>query len=213
MWAIVPAHNEDPTVGDVVSTLVAADVFEGVLVVDDGSSDRTGEVAENAGATVLRLEKNRGKGGAMLAAYKSLPVENTDDRVAFFDADLTSLTTEQVRHFAYVSSFGYDMVSLTQPRWIPLGYLTGERILRRWVLDALPLDCWNGYSIETAMNWTIAQHGGKSVRLPGVDRRSRLDKIGVVAGLRGHVRTIQQILQTRRALARTGGASCRPLRA
>ncbi len=208
MWAIVPAHNEEQTVGDVVRVLIGASAFDGVLVVDDGSSDTTTQMAEQAGASVLRLPKNRGKGGAMLAAYQQLPVDESDDRVAFFDADLTRLTTAQVRHFAHVSTAGYDMISLTQPRWVPIGYLTGERILRRWVLDALPLDCWNGYSIETAMNWVIAQHGGKSVRLPGVDRRSRLDKVGVVAGLRGHVRTIQQILRTRRALQQSGGTSC-----
>jgi len=80
--------------------------------------------------------------------------------------------------------------------------------VRRWVLDALPLDCWNGYSIETAMNYVIATRGGKSVRLPGVHHRSRLRKLGVVRGLQGHIQTIQQILNTRRALTRSGGRSC-----
>ncbi len=66
--AIVPAHNEAGRIGAVV-TAVAAQGLP-VLVVDDGSVDDTGAEAAAAGAQVLRLEPNRGKGGALKAGFR-----------------------------------------------------------------------------------------------------------------------------------------------
>jgi len=60
--AIVPAHNEAGRVGQVVRALRAARCFRSVTVVDDGSTDSTAVEAKNAGARVLSLKPNRGKG-------------------------------------------------------------------------------------------------------------------------------------------------------
>jgi len=66
--AIVPAHDEAPRVGGVVRGLVAQGLS--VLVVDDGSTDGTGQVAQEAGAQVLRLKPNQGKGAALKAGFR-----------------------------------------------------------------------------------------------------------------------------------------------
>ncbi|HVW30504.1 MAG TPA: glycosyltransferase family 2 protein [Minicystis sp.] len=67
--AIVPAYDAAPSVGAVVAGLVAAFAaipsFRGVIVVDDGSSDSTSDVAASAGAVVVRHRRNRGKGAAL----------------------------------------------------------------------------------------------------------------------------------------------------
>ena len=75
MLAIVPALDEQATVGDVVATIRArlagvADVDVDVLVVDDGSSDRTAEVARNAGAIVVRHPFNLGVGAALRTGFR-----------------------------------------------------------------------------------------------------------------------------------------------
>lgn len=66
--ALVPAHDEESRIGPVVRTLVAQGLP--VLVVDDGSSDNTAEEARTAGARVLSLRPNRGKGAALKAGFR-----------------------------------------------------------------------------------------------------------------------------------------------
>ncbi|WP_337005909.1 MULTISPECIES: glycosyltransferase family 2 protein [unclassified Microbacterium] len=66
---IVPAWNEEKNVGHTVSEILAADDRYDVIVVDDGSTDATVEVAKGAGATVLPLPFNLGVGGAMKTGY------------------------------------------------------------------------------------------------------------------------------------------------
>ena len=60
--AAIPCYNEELTIG---SVMLKAGKYAGeVLVVDDGSSDATTEIAKAAGAQVIRHDKNKGKGGA-----------------------------------------------------------------------------------------------------------------------------------------------------
>lgn len=63
VWVVVPASNEARVIGSVVSAIREAG-FSHVLVVDDGSGDRTGERAAAAGAVVVTHRLNRGKGAA-----------------------------------------------------------------------------------------------------------------------------------------------------
>jgi glycosyltransferase involved in cell wall biosynthesis len=63
--AIVPAYNEEATVASVIREIRASNQGFEVLVVDDGSADRTGDVAAAEGARVIRLPYNLGIGGAV----------------------------------------------------------------------------------------------------------------------------------------------------
>ena len=64
--ALIPAHDEAPRIGPVVR---AATKHLPVLVVDDGSSDATADVAAIAGASVLSQYPNQGKGAALRAGF------------------------------------------------------------------------------------------------------------------------------------------------
>jgi glycosyltransferase involved in cell wall biosynthesis len=68
--AIVPAYNEEQNIGRVVGELRAFDPGLEIVVVSDGSTDRTAENAEAAGARVLRLPYNLGIGGAVQTGFK-----------------------------------------------------------------------------------------------------------------------------------------------
>ncbi len=217
MYAIVPAYNESATVGLIVGVLRASGVFRDVVVVDDGSTDDTASVASRAGAAVVSPSRNLGKGGAMLFAYEAVRAVDDDDRVAFFDADLVDLQPSHVRRMAKASALGYDQVAglcdrgaLVNSLHVFSDLITGQRILRRWVLDDLPTTCWQGYSIETAINDVIERNAGKTVVvvLDGVSCRTKLAKTGMLSGALGHREMFRQIARTKRALALTGGLSC-----
>jgi len=62
--AVIPAYQAERTIAAVVSELAQSDSLR-VVVVDDGSLDRTAEIAEAAGALVVQHAKNRGKGAAL----------------------------------------------------------------------------------------------------------------------------------------------------
>lgn len=82
--ALVPAYGAEATVGAVVRGLCRH--VPKVLVVDDGSADRTADAARAAGAEVLRLESNGGKGSALRAGLGRI-LESGATHVAFVDAD------------------------------------------------------------------------------------------------------------------------------
>jgi len=68
--AIVPALNEEETVGRVIDEIRSFDSGFDIVVVDDGSTDRTAGVAADRGAHVVRLPFNLGIGGAMQTGYR-----------------------------------------------------------------------------------------------------------------------------------------------
>jgi glycosyltransferase involved in cell wall biosynthesis len=68
--AIVPAFNEEHTVARVIDEIRAFDPGFAIVVVDDGSTDRTAVVAERLGVQVLRLPFNLGIGGAVQTGYQ-----------------------------------------------------------------------------------------------------------------------------------------------
>jgi glycosyltransferase involved in cell wall biosynthesis len=68
--AVVPAFNEEHSVGRTIHELLEAQPDLDVLVVDDGSWDRTAQAARDAGARVCQLPFNLGVGGAMRTGYR-----------------------------------------------------------------------------------------------------------------------------------------------
>jgi glycosyltransferase involved in cell wall biosynthesis len=82
--AIIPAKDEAHNIKDViVKTKKYVDL---VLVIDDGSSDNTKEVAESLGAVVIRNEVNLGKADALKIGFK-YAIEHNFDTIALLDAD------------------------------------------------------------------------------------------------------------------------------
>jgi glycosyltransferase involved in cell wall biosynthesis len=84
--AVVPAYNESATILDVLRRMREEAPDYDVLVVDDGSTDRTAELAESAGAEVLRLPFNLGIGGAVQAGFV-FASENGYDYMVQVDGD------------------------------------------------------------------------------------------------------------------------------
>ena len=105
--AIIPALNAERTLPRVVEE--ARKQIEPVVVIDDGSSDRTGEVARAAGAIVLRHDVNRGKGAALKTGF-AWALENGYDGVITLDADGQHLPSEIPKFLREHESSGADLI-------------------------------------------------------------------------------------------------------
>jgi len=86
IFVVVPAYNEEKTIGKLIKKLNVAH-YKNIIVVDDGSGDCTYQIAQKAGAMVLRLPFNRGAGGALRTGF-SLALEQGAKAVVMMDADL-----------------------------------------------------------------------------------------------------------------------------
>lgn len=91
--AVLPAYNEEIRIVDTLRAVKGLNLIDEIIVVNDGSNDRTAERVREAGVTLIDLPTNMGKGGAMNAA---LPYINSDI-VIFLDADLGSSAKEAIK--------------------------------------------------------------------------------------------------------------------
>jgi glycosyltransferase involved in cell wall biosynthesis len=89
---IIPALNEEPAIGLTLERVPRA-LYTQIIVADNGSRDRTAEIAREAGAKVVS-EPERGYGSACLRALASLPPDT--DTVVFMDADSSDNPREAV---------------------------------------------------------------------------------------------------------------------
>jgi glycosyltransferase involved in cell wall biosynthesis len=190
--AVIPARNESTTVADVVAAALGSRFVRDVVVVDDGSTDGTAERALAAGAKVVRRETAGGAGSKAKAMEAGVAATDAD-ALLFCDADCLHLTAAHLDDICRPFVEGRAEMSLG---WFDYGFLnplvlrlpptTGERVIPRWVWDAVPAEKRQGYSIEIMINEVIAEHHlATSARiLAGVTHRTKRDKLGLRQGYR-----------------------------
>lgn len=205
--AIVSAWNEGETIGNVVRELHDSGVFR-VTVVDDGSTDDTVAQAISAGARVIQHPTNQGKAAAMRTGLRA----TTSDPVGFFDADLRGFYSRHAVRFYRLAGTGYDMVcGLREGARLPglLGPLiTGERVVRRWVMRDVPETCMSGYLIETGMNHAASRGRTCVFHMDGVTIKHSLEKFGLLGSLQKEWKMFRGIARASDALLECG--SCDP---
>ena len=194
---IVPAYDEASTIAEVLAPVLAcADggsderIFDEVMVVSDGSTDGTAEIARGLGASVIELSANAGKAAALVHGV----AQTTADVVLFLDGDLTGFDARMFRRLvrpvvagraAMVVGIRYRGELLTGIHTRQHGpLLSGVRCLRRQVFEAVPEDFVRGFRIETALNWTCRRLGGVLLTTPlhGIRHRIKERKRGVLRG-------------------------------
>jgi len=133
--ALIPAHNEAERIAATVVARRAVDGISRVVVIDDGSSDTTAEIARQAGAEVLRLERNLGKGGAMQAGLEL--VRNDVEVVVLLDADLGDTASEGGAILRPVLAGDADMTIAVLSRPLNSGGFGLVKGLARWGISRL----------------------------------------------------------------------------
>jgi glycosyltransferase involved in cell wall biosynthesis len=198
---LVPAFNEAGTIAAVVTCALQSELGV-VLVVDDGSTDGTAEAASAAGARVLRLPHNLGKGGAVAAAAAAVDA----DVVVLLDADLIGLTPAHVLALATPVLRGEtDMTRgvFRGGRWRTTAaqrltpQLNGQRALRRDALLAVPGLAASRYGVEVAIGNHARRQGWRrlDVALGGVSQVMKEEKRGLLAGISTRAGMYRDILR------------------
>jgi len=130
--AIVPAFNERRSIEQVVRGLVSEGLT--VLVVDDGSTDGTGDLARDAGASVLRLATNMGVGGALRAGVRHA-TESGFVQIVQCDGDGQHPVTEVLRLLDLQACSPAHL--LIGSRFINHGSRRAEPLVRRVAMSLL----------------------------------------------------------------------------
>ncbi len=158
---VIPAVNEEANIGGVLDELKAARIDCDVLVIDDGSSDRTAEIARAAGATVISHPRNRGYGAALVSGYAHA-LERGYETLVQLDGDGQHDPSQVAVLLAALRLDGADMVvgsrmlpggghSASLPRRVGIRFFAwlGRQLIARPITDPT-----SGFS---AMNRRTAQ--------------------------------------------------------
>lgn len=200
--AIIPAYNEEKTIADVLNVLKDIEVINRIVVVSDGSTDGTVEVARGFDVQVIELEENMGKGGAMKAGFDSTDAEI----VLFLDADLIGLTASHVHSLLMpvmtgeadmtLGIFGGGrMVTDLAQKVAP--YLSGQRAVRRSLLEEISGMDIARFGVEVALTRQIEAKGTrvKEVVLPDMSHVMKEEKMGIVKGLAARIKMYWEIVK------------------
>lgn len=218
--ALIPARNEADRVGATVRAVRAALAAlpapdSEVIVVDDGSTDATAQLAGAAGARVVRRERNSGKGAALNAGLR----ECRGEIILTIDADLGESASEAGKLAAPVLAGQADMTVAVLPaagksggfgtvvrlaRWgirratgqEVAAPLSGQRAIRREVLDALG-GFEEGFGVETGLTLDALRRGYRVVDVPAAIEHRALGRTA-----RGFAHRAKQLLHVARVLWR-----------
>ena len=200
--AVIPAYNEEHTLPRVLEPVMQCDELSQVIVVSDGSTDRTAEIASKMGAEVIVLPYNQGKGAAVAAG-----VEATDaEIILLLDADLIGLTPAHITALLSpvvvegammavgVFTAGRISTNLSQ-QVVPV--LNGQRAVRREMLASLPDLDHSQYGIEVVLTRYARTHHCKVVwvDLPKLSQVMKEEKMGFYHGFKARLRMYWQIIK------------------
>jgi glycosyltransferase involved in cell wall biosynthesis len=200
--AVIPAYNEEQTIGRVLDVVCRLPLIDEVIVVSDGSTDRTAAVARAHGARVIELATNMGKGAAMQVGVQATAA----DVLLFLDADLIGLTAQHVLSLLEpVVSGRSDMAvgvfdggrPVTDLAQAIAPYLSGQRAVHRCVLEEVGDLEGVGYGVELALTRYIRRNRSRvtEVLLPDLTHLTKEEKLGFVKGFAARMRMYWEIVK------------------
>ena len=164
--AIIAAYNEEKTLHEVLTALKSNPLIDEIIVVSDGSTDRTVEIARSFEVTTIALRQNCGKGYAMRVG-----VDYASHDVLFFvDGDMFNLTQQHIDSLVKPVLAGHCEMNIGVRSRGPIRnffhlqmkvgpVLSGIRVMRRAVWATVPLRYQERFKIEAALNFFCSRAG------------------------------------------------------
>lgn len=199
---VIPAYNEAKTIASVLAAVKNSEpsIIGEVIVVSDGSTDETAEIARAAGVRVVELKENIGKGGAMMVGVEAANYEV----ILFLDADLIGLTPAHVSALLQPVISGEADMSVgifehgrivTDLAQLVAPFLSGQRAIRSEVMYQIGNLSGLRFGVEVALNRYVDEHQlrVKEVVLEDLSHVMKEEKFGVVKGLAARMKMYWEI--------------------
>ena len=200
---IIPAYNEEENIEHVLDLVTQVDDFQQIIVVDDGSVDATYDKIKQYPVEAIRFERNRGKGAAIWAGVQVA----RSPYLMLLDADLIGLQLTHLERLIKpvledgaamsiglfgTGRFATDWAQRVAPN------LTGQRVMRREVLESLPELEHVRYGCEALLtrhvrrkqDWRVAE-----VYLNDLTHRMKEEKLGVLPGFVARMKMYYDIMR------------------
>jgi glycosyltransferase involved in cell wall biosynthesis len=165
--AIIPTYNEALNIGGVLEVLKNTPGLDEIVLVDDGSKDKTVEILREAARQdgrfrILQHDKNKGKGQAIFTGWAA----TCASILVLLDADLKNLTPEHIqaliepvlnrRADMTLGLFRGGHFNTDLSHWLT-PFLTGQRALRAELLKYVSHEAAAGYGFEVALTVAAGQ--------------------------------------------------------
>ena len=200
--AIIAAYNEEKTLAEVLRALSSSPHIDEIIVVSDGSTDRTVEIACGFGVTTIALRENRGKGYAL-----SVGVARASHDILFFvDGDMYNVTDEHIESLVLPVVRGEtDMNVGIRHRGPVLDFmhlklscgpvLSGIRVMRRAVWDTVPVQYMERFKIEAALNRFCSMAGYRQLNtvIYNLGHVIKESKRGILSGFGGRLEMSREV--------------------
>jgi polyisoprenyl-phosphate glycosyltransferase len=201
--AVVAAYNEEKTIGDVLRALTSSPRIDEVIVVSDGSDDRTVQVARTFDRVrTIALHENHGKGFAMAVGVANA----SHDTLFFCDGDMYNVTEEHIEALLDPVHRGdCDMNIGVRNRGDVANFLhlklkcgpvlSGIRVMRRAVFETVPPQYQSHYKIEAALNCFCSRAGyhQQQTIVHGLDHVIKETKLGLSDGLHARWKMTREV--------------------
>lgn len=186
---VMAAYNEEPRIGDVLSVIKDHPLVGEIIVVDDGSIDKTAEIAKKHSVELIQNKHNLGK---TLSVKKGIAAAKYD-LIMMLDADLKGLDADGITKLIQPVIDGeVDWTlslrgnSMSYMKLLKMDWVSGERVIPKRYFDD-PL-IWSrpevGFGLETLLNQSLMNRGTSfcSVYLPNLKNSLKSEKRGYIRG-------------------------------
>lgn len=197
---VIAAYNEEPRIAAVLKVVENHPLIDEVIVVNDGSVDRTSDVIKRYDVKLIENAKNMGK---TLSVKRGIEAAK-NDLIMLLDADLIGLDSDAITKLAkpvldnkvdWTLSLRGNSVGFM--RLAKMDWISGERVVPRELL--LDQQIWSrpdvSYGLETLMNKSLLEKNKTfcSVFLPELTITPKAKKIGYMKGVIGELKMFGQI--------------------